>query len=330
MERRRSTMAATSQVSDKASTTALVGCPAMPRKYRSDAVRSFTGTSEEFSRRSVGIKEISICRSSCDDASGEGPSVIGFLCAFSSSNAYADKAPMACHDEMRFSLRKRATSRRGVWSAATSASPSKVSPSRLPLRCSASNVGKVAMARLITRQSDMQLASSMSVFKPCRGRRCKCQVSDEGPAGAPASSTSAIRSSGMPSASLFCARCKCSRQGKRPTASSEKTSCQLTIVLLRTSVRTWHLKGARAKRSLQTKAGAPRGDGNGTPSAALGGTGAKRVFANDNQSSRGQSSQIAATSDQLSRSVLSNHKLLRFGRLQSPSHTSSWWGVPPG
>mmetsp|Transcript_30520 Transcript_30520/g.97551 ORF Transcript_30520/g.97551 Transcript_30520/m.97551 type:complete len:311 (+) Transcript_30520:411-1343(+) len=305
MPRRRATCPAMSHISVRPWTTELSGCCAKVRKYRSAAVRSFTVTSEALSRSSVGIIAMRTCRRSIGDAKGASPSVKGILCALSSRSAYADKAPMARHELKRFSLRKRAVSRRGVASAANSERPSSVSPRWFPLRCKASRLGKVEMARRITSQSWMPFPSNTSDFSLGNGHRCS--------APAPCSS------SGIPSVKLLCAKWRCSRLGKRPAASMASNASHVTMVLVITSVRTRQTNGCSTKRWSQRSVGAFLGIGSCPP----GGGGAKRVLAKDSHSSCGQSSQMATTSAQSFSIVLSSQRLFRFGRLQSPAHTSS-------
>mmetsp|Transcript_9834 Transcript_9834/g.26688 ORF Transcript_9834/g.26688 Transcript_9834/m.26688 type:complete len:212 (-) Transcript_9834:496-1131(-) len=210
---------------------------------------------------------------------------------------------MALQVPKRFSLRKRAVSRRGAVSAPTSARPSRVSPRRLEFKCRASRPGKVVTALRSTCQSRIALPSKTSDFS--FGSGCR---------GSPS-----LSKMGMPSVMLLRAKCKCSRQGKALAASMFNRVSHVTRVLLSTRFRTQHTKGLRTKRAPRPSVGAPRGTGRVPPP----GNGAKRVRVSDSHSSCGQSSQMAAASAQSAIRHLSSQRLFRLGRLQSPCQTSS-------
>mmetsp|Transcript_38106 Transcript_38106/g.109971 ORF Transcript_38106/g.109971 Transcript_38106/m.109971 type:complete len:277 (-) Transcript_38106:226-1056(-) len=184
-----------------------------------------------------------------------------------------------------------------------SASPSRVSPRRLELRCRASKLGNVVTALRSTHQSMMPLPSRTSDFSLGNGFRVSPSRSKMG----------------MPSASLLYAKCRCSRPGKTAAASMFSSVSHVTIVLFSTNVRTRQTKGCSTRRWSHLSVGAPRGTGR-TPPA---GKGSRRVLVSDSQSSCGQSSHMETTSAQSPSKHLSSQRLFKFGRLQSPSHTSS-------
>mmetsp|Transcript_22380 Transcript_22380/g.62829 ORF Transcript_22380/g.62829 Transcript_22380/m.62829 type:complete len:214 (-) Transcript_22380:407-1048(-) len=212
---------------------------------------------------------------------------------------------MAAHEPRRLSLRDSVVSRRGHAQSAAPARPSRVSPSKFSLRCSASSFGNTATERWSTRQSEMPFPSNTMDRSCGNGRR--------GSPSAPGSS------SGTPSASWLCARCRCSRKGKALAASRPSSVCHVTSVQFSTSVRTRHTEGAQLRRV----SGSPTGWSRGAASPPPGGRGLRRVFVRESHSSCGHSSQIASTSAQSSSRVLSSQKLFRFGKLQSPSQMLS-------
>mmetsp|Transcript_16355 Transcript_16355/g.49214 ORF Transcript_16355/g.49214 Transcript_16355/m.49214 type:complete len:220 (-) Transcript_16355:856-1515(-) len=215
---RRVMFACTSQVSARALITGLVSVAQIERKYRSDAVRSFELTSDALSRISPGINAMSICRSSIGDAVGLSPSVRGIRCTFSSRSPRQARAPSSCHVENLLSLRNSAVIRRVVLES--SSRPSEDSPSPLPLRCSASRVGKEIRARLRATHSLTPLPSSTRDFR-C-GSGCGSKPSSEG----------------TPSARLLYPMCRCSRQGKTFRESRARIVSQVTPEPLSTRVLT--------------------------------------------------------------------------------------------
>mmetsp|Transcript_96816 Transcript_96816/g.174876 ORF Transcript_96816/g.174876 Transcript_96816/m.174876 type:complete len:214 (+) Transcript_96816:906-1547(+) len=189
-----------------------------------------------------------------------------------------------------------------------SARPTRLSPSLLQLRCKASIVGKVVMARRSTSQSVIPFPSRDSDFSRGSGRSMSLETS--------------VLISGMPSERPFIVRCKCSRHGKAPDASRARTSAHEAMVLLSVRVVTRHEKLFFVRRFVGST-GAPTGIGI-VPSA---GSDLRRVRASESHSRRGHSWQMERMSPHSDTSVLSSHKLFRFGKLQSCCHKSSGYRV---